>query len=317
MRAAILNGPESVRIGDIPVPAPGDREVRIKLEGCGVCASNLPVWEGRPWFDYPREAGSPGHEGWGRVDAVGGMVDTAMLGERVAFLSGHAYAEYDIAGVDSIIPLPKPLERKPFPGEPLGCAFNIFRRSGIEPGQTVAVAGAGFLGLLLIHMAHRAGARVIALSRRAFSLDRARKFGADETVPLDGSRESIHAVEKLTGDALCDVVIEAAGQQQTLDLAGEITRIRGRIVIAGYHQDGLRQVNMQLWNWRGIDVINAHERDLRVYMQGMREAAASVAAGDLDPGSLYTHSFRLDDLPEAFTLLRDRPDGFIKALVIP
>jgi len=54
-------------------------------------------------------------------------------------------------------------------------------------------------------------------------------------------------------------VIEAAGQQWPLDLATELTRERGRLIIAGYHQDGPRQINMQLWNWRGLDVINAHE----------------------------------------------------------
>jgi hypothetical protein len=54
------------------------------------------------------------------------------------------------------------------------------------------------------------------------------------------------------------------------DLAGELCAERGRLVIAGYHQDGMRQVNVQLWNWRGIDVINAHERDPQAYVDGMR-----------------------------------------------
>ena len=58
-------------------------------------------------------------------------------------------------------------------------------------------------------------------------------------------------------------------------------------MIAGYHQDGPRQVNMQLWNWRGLDVINAHERDPAVYVQGIREAVEAVAAGRLDPAALH------------------------------
>ena len=80
------------------------------------------------------------------------------------------------------------------------------------------------------------------------------------------------------------MVIEATGQQRPLDLAAELTRVRGRLVIAGYHQDGPRSVNMQLWNWRGIDVINAHERDPEIYRRGMDEGVRLLAAGGLDLG---------------------------------
>jgi threonine dehydrogenase-like Zn-dependent dehydrogenase len=86
-------------------------------------------------------------------------------------------------------------------------------------------------------------------------------------------------------------------------------------MIAGYHQDGPRQVNMQSWNWRGIDVVNAHERDPRVYARGMREAVAAVESGALDPSPLFTHSFRLERLGEALEMVNNRPDGFLKALI--
>jgi threonine dehydrogenase-like Zn-dependent dehydrogenase len=86
-------------------------------------------------------------------------------------------------------------------------------------------------------------------------------------------------------------------------------------VIAGYHQDGLRQVNMQLWNWRGIDVINAHERDPQRYVDGMKRAVKLMTEGVMDPTPLYTHRLPLDRLGEALELTRTRPDGFMKALV--
>ena len=91
--------------------------------------------------------------------------------------------------------------------------------------------------------------------------------------------------------------------------------MRGRLVIAGYHQDGMRQVNVQLWNWRGLDVVNAHERDPEVYLEGIRLAVDAVARGALDPRPLYTHTFGLEQLNEAFEAMRSRPDGFLKALV--
>ena len=118
-----------------------------------------------------------------------------------------------------------------------------------------------------------------------------------------------------TAGKLCDVVLECAGAQEALDLAGELTGVRGRLVIAGYHQDSPRQVNLQLWNWRGLDVINAHERDPLVCAAGVQRAMEAVADGTLDPSPLYTHSFPLEELPRAFATLRERPEGFLKALV--
>ena len=316
MRAAVLEGPGALKIDDAAIPRPGAGEVRVRLEGCGVCASNLTPWEGPEWMQFPTEPGALGHEGWGFVDAVGDGVEGLAVGDRVAALSFKSYAEYDVAKADAVIRLPDALAGQPFPGEPLGCAMNIFRRSAIEAGQTVAIVGIGFLGAILTRLATDAGARVIAISRRPFSLDVARRMGAAETIAMDDHYAIIEQVRALTGGTFCDRVIEAVGKQWPLDLAGELVREGGRLIVAGYHQDGPRQVNMQLWNWRGIDVINAHERDPEVNLRGMREAVEAVASGRLDPTPLYTHVYPLDRLGEALDATRDRPDGFLKALIV-
>lgn len=317
MEAARVAAPGRLEVTSVSVPEPGPRQVRIRLEGTGVCASNLAAWQGQPWFDYPMGPGAMGHEGWGVIDALGGGVAELRVGERVAALSNNAYAEYDIAEASQVVVLPSELDGRPFPGEPLGCAMNIFRRSRIEAGQTVAIVGVGFLGALLTRLASNAGARVIGISRREFSLEVARNFGASDTVAMDDHTRIIEEVKGLTEGQFCDRVIEAVGKQWPLDLAAEITRERGTLVIAGYHQDGPRQVNMQLWNWRGLDVINAHERDPAVYVQGIREAVEEVRSGRLDPDPLYTHRYDLAELGQALDDTRDRPDGFMKALVKP
>jgi threonine dehydrogenase-like Zn-dependent dehydrogenase len=315
MQAAVVRDGGTVEPARVPVPTPGPGEVRVRIEGSGVCGSDLPVFQGRPWFHYPREPGAPGHEGWGRVDAVGPDVAAELaVGTRVAGLSYHAYAEYDLARADELIALPPQLHDQPFPGEALGCAMNVFRRSGIAAGDTVAVLGVGFLGALVTQLAARAGARVIGISRRPSALAVARTMGAGDVVALD--EPVVARVEELTGGALCDVVVEAAGTQATLDLAGPLTRVRGRIVIAGFHQDGPRQVDVQLWNWRGLDVVNAHERDPAIYLEGMRLAAQAVAEGRLDPSTLYTHRFGLGEVGAALETAVARPDGFLKALVL-
>jgi threonine dehydrogenase-like Zn-dependent dehydrogenase len=315
-RAAVITGPGQMEVRAVPLPEPGPGQVRVKLEGCGVCASNLTPWSGPEWMTFPTEPGGMGHEGWGVVEAIGDGVSSVAPGDRVAALSHRSYAEYDLAEETALVRLPAELDGQPFPGEPLGCAFNIFRRSEIKAGQTVAIIGVGFLGAILTRLATDAGARVIAISRRAFSLDLARRMGAWETIPLEDHYGIIAQVKALTDETFCDVVIEAVGKQWPLDLAAELTRERGRLVIAGYHQDGPRQVNMQLWNWRGLDVINAHERDPAVYLQGVREAVEAVVAGRLDPTELYSHTYPLEKLDEALDATRDKPDGFVKALVM-
>lgn len=104
--------------------------------------------------------------------------------------------------------------------------------------------------------------------------------------------------------------IEGAGAQATLDLATVLTGEYGRLIIAGYHQEGPQQMNMQLWNWRAIDVINAHERNPAASTDGMREPAALIERNALDPSILYTPGFAIDDLSKAFKVLERRPEGF-------
>ncbi len=313
--AAVLRQPGEFVFDERPLPEPGVGQVRLRLEGCGVCASNLEPFEGKPWFEYPFPPGAPGHEGWGVVDAIGPGVTGWQGGERVATLSQQAYATHTLAPADEIVPLPASMDGQPFPAEPLACALNIFRRCKIQAGQTVAIVGVGFIGALLTRLANEVGARVIAVARRNSARQAAACMGADTCLALDDHGKIIAEVNELTGGTLCDVVIEATGRAWPLDLAAELTRVRGRLVIAGYHQDGPRQINMQLWNWRGLDVVNAHERDPLIYIEGMRAAVTAVAAGRLDPRPLYTHTLPLADLAGAFSLMRERPEGFMKALV--
>jgi threonine dehydrogenase-like Zn-dependent dehydrogenase len=125
----------------------------------------------------------------------------------------------------------------------------------------------------------------------------------------------IEEVRRLTGGRMCDVVIEAVGKEWPLNLAGDIVAEGGRLVIAGYHQDGPRTINVGGWNWRGLDIVNAHERDPAVNLQGLREAVEAAAAGRIDPAPFLTHCYPLERLGEALDATRDKSDGFVKAWI--
>ncbi|MFL5431168.1 MAG: zinc-binding dehydrogenase [Myxococcales bacterium] len=316
-RGAVIAGPRRLTIEPFDLQHPGPGQLLVALEGCGVCHSNLPAWEGRDWFRYPLPRGNPGHEGWGRIVAVGDGTHELRPGDRVAFLSSSAYASHDVIDASSAVKLPDDLDGMPFPGEPIACAMNIFKRAAIEPRHTVAIIGIGFLGALLTRLCAHAGARVIAIARRPFSQQLARESGAELVVPMDDHGAIIARLRDATGGALCERTIEAVGEQWPLDLAAELTGERGKLVIAGYHQDGPRQVNMQLWNWRGLDVVNAHERDPAVYVEGMRRAVEATVAGVIDPRPLLSQCYPLERLGDALDAVKSRPGNFVKAWVRP
>lgn len=316
MKSAIINNPKDIKIVDIEIPALKENEVLIKMLGCGICGSNLPVWEGREWFHYPLEPGSPGHEGWGIIDKIGSLVTKFKQGDLVTAITYHAFAEFDITKEDSVIKLPSEFNNSLFPGEPLGCAVNIFNRSNIKSDDYVVVIGIGFIGALIIPLIKNAGAKVIAINRSKGPLESAKKLGADYVIQFDDYWKNVDEVKSITNQNLADVVIEATGVQEPLNLAGDLTKVRGRLVIAGYHQDGMRQVNMQMWNWKGLDVINAHERDPKVYVKGIQEAVQYVQKGILKPEDLFTHIYRFDEIKKGFETAARRPEGFIKSIII-
>jgi threonine dehydrogenase-like Zn-dependent dehydrogenase len=273
MSAALLTGGRSARSVRAPVPEPGPDEVLIRVEGCGVCGSSLPLWEGRDWFTYPLEPGAPGHEAWGELDD----------GRRVAALCFRGYAEYDVAAADTVVELPPALDGLPFPGEALACAVNVARRAAPAADARIAVVGMGFLGTTVARLL----GEVTELRR---------------DTPVGGE---------------FDVVVEATGTQSGLDTASQLVATGGRLVLAGFHQDGPRTVDLQSWNWRGLDVVNAHERDPAAYVAAMRAAVELVVDGVLDLDALVTHRFPLSRVDSAFAAAATRPRGFLKAVVCP
>ncbi|HKV06619.1 MAG TPA: alcohol dehydrogenase catalytic domain-containing protein [Thermoanaerobaculia bacterium] len=313
MRSATLLEPHHFRLDTIDSPGPGEGEILLRVLGCGVCGSDMGPWKGVSGLQYPMQPGAPGHEVFGRVEALGPGVTGLSVGDAVTALSYRAYSDYDVARAGDVVPLPPALAGKTVLGEPLACAVNITRRWGVAEGDRVVILGAaGFLGALLLQLLRVPGApkpsRVVAVSRRRLPEGLQERLGIDEYLTYD---DDVHG---RVGEA--DVVVEATGKQRPLDLGAELTRVRGRLVIAGYHQDGPRTVNLQLWNWRGIDVINAHERDPEVYTRGMQEGVRLLASGKLDLDPLITHTFPLEEINEAFATTEGRPEGFLKSVVL-
>ncbi|MCX4243249.1 zinc-binding dehydrogenase [Paraliomyxa miuraensis] len=314
-RAAMLVEPESFVIQGVELPDLHPRSVRVRIQGCGVRGSELPLWEGRPWFRYPLPPGSPGLEAWGVVEAIGEEVDEVDEGDRVALLGTRAYATHDDVAVDRVVVLPPSLDEHPFPGESLGRAFSVLSRAGIEPGQQVAIVGVGFVGAVLVSLCRAAGAQVLALAGRTSSMAMAEWMGANALISMKDHGRMMREVSALTRGRLCDRVIECAGAREPLRLAAAITGHGGRLVVAGEHNDFPWQLGVSRWNERGVEVVGALGGDDERRVEHMRLAVAAVAEGRLVPFDLVTHAFELEDIDEAFALTRAQPEGFTKAIV--
>jgi threonine dehydrogenase-like Zn-dependent dehydrogenase len=321
MKAAQLVAPCTVRLVESDLPTPGPDEALVEVLACGVCGSDLNAWRGVPGLEYPLPPGAPGHEVWGTVAAIGpgapgegsaaaADLPPARLGQRVTGLLQGGYAQYALARIDQLVWVPPDLGGEPLLGEPLACAANVVRRAARGPDQPVAVVGFGYLAALTVQLMFpdRAGDWV-AVSRRPESRALALELGA--RAAYDFGR---------VPDALWDsfpVVVEAAGVQQALDVASWLTAVGGRLVIAGYHADGPRTINLQSWNWKGIDVINAHERRPETYLRGLRDGLAAVERHRLDLSRLISHRWPLEGLDDALRTAEERPAGYVKGLVLP
>ena len=312
MRAAQLLGPGEISIVDLATPTPGPGQALVRVLACGICGSDMNAWKGVPGVEFPLPPGAPGHEVWGEVAAVGADVANPGLadGARVTGLMQNGYAEYAVAAADELIVVPPDLAQAPLLGEPLACAANVVRRAAVPAGAPVAFVGFGYLAALVAQLLSADGGhRWVAISRRPESLGLAKALGAEAAHPYD-------AVPPDLWDSF-PVVIEAAGVQQSLDYATWLTAYGGRLVIAGYHADGPRTVNMQTWNWKGIDVINAHERQSSAYLAGLRAGLETVQKHRLDLGRLISHRWPLARLADAMSTAEARPADYVKGIVEP
>jgi L-iditol 2-dehydrogenase len=314
VRIAVLEQPQRFSLVEEPAPSTGPDDVLVRVAACGVCTSELDMWRGLagharyPWY--------PGHEVSGAVEAVGERVTTFAPGDPVAaWVTERGYAEYVVAPAEHCFPVfgvPPELAL----GEPLACAVNIVQLADVALGDDVVIVGAGFMGLVVLELVQLRGPHhLIVADTRQDALERARKLGASRVV--DVTNESLPAVvRELTGDG-ADVSFEMTGVEAALASLGDVTRMSGTVVIGGYHQGEPRAIPLGEWNWMAFRIANAHFRDVATILRGMDRGMRLLTSGRISLDGLLTHRFELDRIDEAFATAVERPDGFVKATVVP
>jgi threonine dehydrogenase-like Zn-dependent dehydrogenase len=316
MRYSQLIAPRTSEVVEASAPDPDPGEVLVQVLASGVCASELHPWaDGRP--GYPHRFG---HEPMGVVVAVGPDVTHFSEGDRVTGLFQGAYADLCEEKEDVLLPVPDEVAEENALGEPLACLVNAQRRTPIELADRVALIGLGYMGLGMLQLLKLRGpSQIMAIDVREEARTAAMALGADEAYDPSQLPDEF----KLTNfgdwqsDRGFDVVVEGSGTQPALTLAGEMVRAHGVLSILGYHQGGPRQVEVGMWNWKAIDVVNAHVRRRADLMESMRIGLELTAKGLIDLGALVTHRYSLDEVDRAYSDLQEKPPGFIKAVVRP
>ncbi len=313
MKIAQLRGPRAFELIDEPVPAPAADEVLVRVAFCGVCTSELDMWDGTAGDAvFPR---FPGHEVSGVVERVGEGVRAFKPGDPVGvWVTGRGFAEYVAVKAAYCLPAGDvPLDLAL--AEPLACAVNTVELANISLGDDVVIIGAGFMGNLVQKLVALQGPRrLIVADTRTDALERARQMGASHVV--NAATESLpEAVKELTDGRGADASFEVTGAQAPLLALGDITRMSGKVVIVGYHQGGRREVPLAQWNYMAFQIVNAHFREEAIIMRGMRIGMRLLTAGRLMLDGLVTHRYALPDIGDAFAVAHDKPASFVKSTV--
>jgi threonine dehydrogenase-like Zn-dependent dehydrogenase len=309
-------GERKIELRVIEIPDPGPDDVVVEMEACGICTWDVLSFLGRfgRYQTYPFIAG---HEGVGRVLKAGGRVSSLKIGQRVAMHElpvgtpgGAQMARHALRPERQTAAIPEgPIPVHHWIVEPAACIVNGIIHAGIQPGDRVAVIGAGYMGLLFVQGLRRSLLGALA----AFDVDAkrlalARELGADETVSL---RDGGVPQDRLGS---FDVVIETAAVAESLTTAMAVARPGGIIENFAWHHHE-HTFDLEDWHvngWRILNIqpgMNPHFGDL------YPRTVALMANGTISQAKLVTHVGPVEKAAEVFSAAADRSGCYMKGVI--
>lgn len=323
-KAARLNGPYDIELIERELIC-GEDDVIVKNHLIGICGSDKNFYRGflpPKTAEFRQDPSFPfllGHESGGTVVAVGSKISQYKVGDKViAFGWNNNYAEYFSSKEFQLQPVPDGIDLDTASlGEPIACAMYSGMNSGVQLGDFVVVMGAGFAGQIIAQCAKLKGAyKVIMVDVLDGKLELAKKLGCDVTI--NSTRENvIEIVSELTKGRGADVVVEAAGTEDSFNTATEIIKHNGKFVFYSWVTKPIT-LNISRWHDDGLEFINTclvHHTWQERYVW-TPEVFRPIAQGLVDVKSLITNEFSLDDIKAGFDLA-DKDDSAIKIVFRP
>ena len=325
MKKLIMDGPAKSKIINVDNPSIGDNQLLVKVTYTGMCHSEL-----YPWL-HAKKGTVLGHEAIGVVADKGRNVQNFKIGDRVTGLGGGGYKEYIVMEQDKTCHVPDHLKDEDAIAEPLACLLSAVQKMNIELlGDSIAVVGAGYMGLGMISLFKAMGyGNIVAVDYREEARENALKYGATQVFHPD-ELPSLYRLDwdnikepDLTRDGhKTDIfnigfknVMEFTGTQDGLALAGEMASAHGRLGIGGYHNDGSRNIDYQLWNFKALTTINCHERRIEYEAQLCKRCMELLSSGLWKFTGVTRHIYDLEDFDEAQYDMMNHKNGFIKGAV--
>ena len=357
MRAWVLNDPDELELVTKPAPRPRTAEVLVRIDAVAICATDLEViGQGPPALVNGRapfnQAFTPGHEYMGTVVGLGPDVDEYQPGDRVTveihagcgrckrcregmytachnyganypgndkghrangFTTNGGFAQYAVNHVNTLVRVPDSMtdEEAALVVTAGTSMYGFTELGGLLAGESVVVIGPGPIGLLGAATAKALGASpVILTGTRPERLAIGARLGADVTIDST-AQDPVAAVMRLTGKG-ADYVLDCAGTEESVNQAIRMTNRGGKICLAAFPHGPVK-----------IDLAYAVQNN--IYLFGIRgegrsathRALALMAAKRFDATLIHTHTFGLEDLPEALRHARERVDGAIKVILKP
>ena len=334
MKAAILHGPRDLRVESSTRPEVRGDEVLVRVTVAGLCGTDYRIWSGDRPVAYPRVMG---HEFVGRVETIGAGVTRVAPGGHVAVEPNYSCGTCPLCwegnknlclartavGIDvdgCFAELVRVPARCCWPApagvadedlvltEPLAVAVRAVGRADVRSGETVAVVGAGTLGLLAVQVARGHGARILVVSRTARRFALARDLGAEATHTVEDGPLDARA-RAFSGREGVDCVIETAGTAEAVNHALALVRPGGRIILTGLPHESTPVEFFSVVR-REITILGS-----MIYQDEFSEAMRLVADGTVKTRPLVSHRFPLDAIGDAF-VTHAQPDSIKVALVI-
>ena len=317
MKAKQLVGYRQLQDVEIEAPVPQDGQALIRLQKVSICGSDLRFFSGSlPEEAYPLEPGRPGHECAGIVEES--RCAEVTPGQRVIVhpREGFGLREYLVERPERIIPLPEEGDLGVLVmGQPMGTVLYSCSRMPNMVGKRVVVLGQGPIGLCFTQFLLKMGVRALIVSDlEEYRLEVARSFGPVATI--NASREdTVQAVHELTHGEGADVVVEAAGEEETVNQAFHVARFQGTVVFFGLtHQRTFPVDFLDFWDKQLTCLATSASRSGNIKW-AVEKSIELFQHGRLDLAQLVTHRMPFEAAQEAFTLYDERRDGVVKVVM--
>lgn len=329
MRAVQVVAPGKVEFIEIPKPELKPGHALVRPLHLSLCGSDIHMIYHSLHKEYPFPPGTSGHEMVGVVEAVDPPDGEIQVGDRtLTLVIGHrSMSEYYLAPLEHVLPLPgdKPIEHF-LQAQQLGTVIYASKRLPSLLDKTVAVIGQGSAGLWFNLVASRMGARqVIGVDVQEHRLQIAKRYGAthiihcEETeLPLGGQQDAIDAVAEITGGDGVDVVIEAAGEINSINLSVDLVKWGGFILFFGVprtHNEPMIPFAYEQFFRKNVTSNTVVDAMFEVHQSSSRLALEWIAKGIADPGPMLTHRFPFDQVMDAYELQRVRDEGAVKIII--